>query len=377
MRVRIYRLAALVSIIGIVLAGLPTPAPDHVTAQSSLKAWTRYALTVYSSSSRSSSIVGVLAPKADLILESRNADTRWVLGHTLDGSVRGWMETRFLGYESESMIVSLLVSNEEMFVARTTSLNATYANIRLDASPVIPRDLGRARTLFELGQIRGANPHVVSKIGDCITDNDKFLVPFSGTKYNLGQYTQLQPVIDQFADSLGYDSLAAYDGLVTTAVLDPLFANPDVCLPGESPLQCEFRVRKPSVAIIMFGAQDLLFTPAVDFDRNLRRIVHETTQAGVIPIVSTFPGNLELWKLSIQYNKIVVQVAADYDVPLLNLWQALEMLPNHGLATDERHLSQPITSAGDLSGSNLKRGYPARNLVTLQVLDVVWRSTMY
>ena len=44
--------------------------------------------------------------------------------------------------------------------------------------------------------------------------------------------------------------------------------------------------------------------------------------------------------------------------------------------TDGRHLSVPITHAGDLTGDNLKRGYTLRNLVTLQTLDVVWRNAM-
>jgi hypothetical protein len=141
-------------------------------------------------------------------------------------------------------------------------------------------------------------------------------------------------------------------------------------------LRCEYRVRESSVAVIMFGAQDLLFTEINDFDRNLRRIVHETVEAGVVPVLSTFPGNTQMWNQTIMYNQIVVRVALDYDIPLMNLWLALEGLPNHGLDSDGRHLSTPITTSGDLTGENLQRGYPFRNLVTLQTLDVVWREMM-
>jgi len=135
-------------------------------------------------------------------------------------------------------------------------------------------------------------------------------------------------------------------------------------------------VRRPAVAVIMFGAQDLLFTPAEQFERNLRQIVHETIQAGVIPLLSTFPGNLALWEQTVRYNQIVVQVALDYDVPLMNLWLALEALPNHGLNEDGRHLSAPISHSGDLTPANLQRGYPLRNLVTLQALNAVWRAAL-
>jgi len=100
----------------------------------------------------------------------------------------------------------------------------------------------------------------------------------------------------------------------------------------------------------MFGAQDVLFTNDEDFDLSLRHIVHETIQAGVIPILSTFPGNVERWDQSVAYNQIVVQIAVDYQIPLINLWLALDSLPGHGLNTDGRHLSVPITSAGIYAG---------------------------
>ena len=211
-------------------------------------------------------------------------------------------------------------------------------------------------------------------MGDCLTESPHFLSPFAGEAINLGGNTSLGEVVAQFRASFGATSLAAYDGLLTTAVLDPAFANPGACQPGETPLRCEYRVRKPTIAVIMFGAQDLLFTPPHEFNRNLRQIVHETMAAGVVPLLSTFPGHAGQWERAIQYNQIVVQVALDYDVPLLNLFRALEPLPNHGLTSDGRHLTPPITHPADLSAANLRQGYPLRNLLTLQALDAVWRA---
>jgi hypothetical protein len=345
-------------------------------AQAPPQALTHYALPIYNQPDRAAAIVGVLNPQAKVILEARNIDTTWVLGHNTDGMIRGWMESRYLEIAPEVSIPNLLVSNEIMFNPASASSDESYHTIYLNDYPIVPASLGRAREIFELGRIRGMDPNVVSKIGDCITDNGYFLSPFGGTNYQLGGYGQLQGVIDHFSASLNYTSQAAYNGLVTTAVLDPVFANPLACLPGESPLHCEYRIHRPSVAIIMFGAQDLLFTSTADFDIYLRRIVHETIQAGVIPVLSTFPGNLEVWEQSVYYNQIVIQVALDYEIPLMNLWLALEALPRHGLNADGRHLSLPLTTAGDLTGDNLKRGYTLRNLVTLQTLDVVWRNVI-
>ena len=362
-------------LVGISLASIPIHTSVHAQ-QSTVQALTHYALTVYSGPNRSDSIIGVLNPRAKVILEARSADTSWVLGRSTDGLLRGWVESRYLELSEEANVAKLLVSTEIMFASTTTRSIAGYDTIDLTNYPVIPVDMGRAHAIYARGLMHGMDSHTISKVGDCISDNRHFLSPFGWADYQLGDYFQLQSVVDHFSESLAQDSLAAYDGLVTTAVLDPVFANPLACLPGETPLRCEYRVRGGSVAIIMFGAQDLLFTEANAFDRNLRRVVHETIEAGVVPILSTFPGNTQMWNQTIMYNQIVVQVALDYEIPLMNLWLALEELPNHGLSADGRHLSIPITASGDLSGKNLQRGYPLRNLVTLQTLDAVWREVI-
>lgn len=356
----------------------PEISPKKTTvAQEASQALTLYAVTVYNRPDRDSSIIGILTPQAKVLLEARNINTTWVLGRSADGTIRGWIESRYLQLASETEVQKLLFSNEVVFIPSSTDLSTTYDTINLSDYPIIPSIMGQARTIYERGQQSGADQHVVSKIGDCISDNQHFLSPFGTNQYNLGRYHGLESVIRHFREALAYDSLAAYDGLVTNAVLDPLFANPLACLPGESPLRCEYRIHRPSAAIIMFGAQDLLFTSAEDFDRNLRQIIHETVQAGVVPILSTFPGNLEHWEQSIRYNQIVVKVAQDYDIPLMNLWHALYSLPNRGLNADGRHLSLPITNSGDFDPSNLQRGYPMRNLIALQSLDAVWQNVMY
>ena len=341
-------------------------------AQGDFQARTNYAVTVFAEPDRESTIVGVLIPQAKISLEARSADVAWVLARSADGTVRGWLEARYLLDVDSNTLVRLGVSEETMFVLPET--NWDFMGIDLMAYPVVPHDLGQAAAIFAAGNSLGQDVHAVSKVGDCLTDNNYFLYPFGTGAYSLGVYGTLQGVIDNYAPTLTANSLAAYEGLLTGTVLDPMFANPQVCNSGESPLRCEYRVRRASVAVIMFGAQDLLFTSPTDFDTNLRRIVHESIQAGVVPVLSTFPANLARWDASVQYNQIVVQVALDYDVPLINLWRALDPLPHNGLADDNRHLSLPETSAGDLTQPNLQRGYPLRNLITLQALDAIWRG---
>ncbi|WP_162909287.1 SGNH/GDSL hydrolase family protein [Aggregatilinea lenta] len=365
------------SLLGLIAAMLVAALARPAAAQTdALGAHNVYALGVFSYPNHTRAIIDVLVPRTQVIVEARSSDTLWVLVHDLNRTVRGWVETRFLEYEDRKAVLNLPVSAELMFIASESPQTGDYAAINLEDYPVIPDRLGGALKIAQNGALVGSDPYVISKVGDCISDNKNFLSPFGWGEYALGNYSSLQPVIDQFALSLAFDSQSAYDGLVTTAALDPLFSNPLACQPGESPLRCEYRVHNPSVAIIMFGAQDLLFTPPAQFDRNLRQIVHETIQAGVIPLLSTFPGNLNRWDDTVLYNQIIVQIALDYDIPLMNLWLALEALPHHGLDDDGRHLSVPISTPGDLRGENLQRGYPQRNLVTLQALDAVWRGAL-
>ncbi|MCZ7539605.1 MAG: SGNH/GDSL hydrolase family protein [Anaerolineae bacterium] len=184
-------------------------------------------------------------------------------------------------------------------------------------------------------------------------------------------------MINHFGESLAYDGEATHNGFNANAVLMSMWANPAACQEGESPLECEFRLHRPSVAIIMFGTSDLLVMSPAQFNTFMRQIVDDSIEAGVIPILSTFPGNLGFWKETILYNQIVVRIALDYDIPLINLWLALESLPNHGLEPDGFHLGEPPYGAScTLTDPYLSTGYTTRNLVTMQTLDAVWRGAM-
>ncbi len=96
---------------------------------------------------------------------------------------------------------------------------------------------------------------MLTKIGDCNSDSRAFLAPLDLGNYDLGPYTELQAVVDFFAGSFRVDSIADGVGFTAYSVLDWGFANPQYCEQRESPVACELRRRRPSVAIIMFGAK--------------------------------------------------------------------------------------------------------------------------
>ncbi len=255
---------------------------------------------------------------------------------------------------------------------------ARAREIDLNAYPVVPQPTARTYEIFRRGQALGRAPDMLSKVGDCNSIAWIFLYPFGEDQYDLGDYADLQATVDFFHDAFAQRSHAANNGLNVYGVLDPLWADAAACEAGETPLACEYRLRNPAVAVIMFGTNDMLVLTPQQFDEGLRRVVEETARAGIIPVLSTFPRNLAHPQRSVLFNQIVVRVALDEDVPLINLWRALEPLPSHGVDDEDGfHLNGPLTRAGDFSSAeNLRTGHPLRNLVTLQTLDVLRREVL-
>ena len=264
---------------------------------------------------------------------------------------------------------------------------ASVADINLDDYPVVPEVSPAMRGLYQAGLARGHNPRVFSKLGDCMTENPNFLVQLGEGRYNLGEYGYLKEVIDYFSgvpargggwdqDSFATIGLAAASGFNIAGPLDPTWANPKWCSAGESPLACEYRVAQPAFAVIMFGTNDVTYSTPADYNYYLRTIVIQTLDHAIVPILSTFPTRPEDEAKSLLLNQIVVRVALDYNIPLLNLNRALAPLPYHGVdPKDTIHLTVPEDERVDnFTGPNLQAGFTVRNLVTLQALDAVWRA---
>lgn len=262
------------------------------------------------------------------------------------------------------------------------------AAVDLSALPVLPTVAPAMREVYQAGLQAGNNPRAFSKLGDCMTDNAEFLVPLAKGAYDLGRYAALKPVIAKFAgapsrqgkpwtlDAFASPGLAAAGGFNSAGPLDATWSDPQWCQAGETPLACEYRVVKPSLALIMFGTNDVAATEPAAYESYLRQIIAETLARNIVPVLHTFPNRPENPERAALLNQIVARVAADTGVPLVNLNRALDGLPNHGVGlTDTTHLSVPPDGRVDVfTDENLRYGFTMRNLVTLQALDVVLRG---
>lgn len=266
--------------------------------------------------------------------------------------------------------------------------------VDLNAIPIVPSlspaVAANLRAVFEYGvNTLGNSPYRFIKVGDENTASPAFLSGFGNGTYVLDIYAGLQPVIDFFGmsfreeggvlkNSFNVTSRSAYPGWTTLDVVSTGLADPGLCLAGETPLVCEIRLTRPSIALIMLGTHDLLMYAATpeSFRANLQYIVSLALQNGIIPVLSTIPARLDGMVTAeqvLQFNTEIVNVANGAGVPLWNFWSAVRDLPGSGIGGDGITLSIPPAGVlpTDLSAAGLMYGFNQRNLTALQVLSAI------
>ncbi len=253
----------------------------------------------------------------------------------------------------------------------TPSATPTLAPDAWQSMPVVAAAGDNARRIYRDGIGFGNDPHAFSILGDCLSLPENFLGVFGRGpgQYQLGDYYYLQPAVDWFRNSYSRQSISNGNGFNTAAVLSPLRANRRLCTASETPVACEYRVHRPSIAIIALGTDDNTVSPEI-YEKRMREIVEFTISSGVVPILATKADNREG---NDAFNKIIASLAYEYGIPLWNFWAAAQPLPVHGLVDDRGHMTG--SNPGDFaSPGNLKYGATIRALTALQSLDSVWHG---
>jgi hypothetical protein len=254
----------------------------------------------------------------------------------------------------------------------TPSPSATpaFAQGSWQSFPVVPTVSETTRQIYTSGRLLNNDPHAFSIMGDCLSLPINLFQNYGKdpSKYNLGSYTYLQPVIDWFKESFNRQSITLGDGFNTAAVLSPLRADPAQCQANETPLVCEYRIHHPSYVLISLGTDDYQ-TPPDTYERRMRQIVEYSISQGVVPILATKADNREGGDA---FNIILARLATEYDIPLWNFWVAVQPL-RYGLVGDEGHLWWADPNHLEYANS-LEVAIPVRNLTALQTLDAVWRG---
>jgi hypothetical protein len=226
-------------------------------------------------------------------------------------------------------------------------------------APILPTVGQRAKEIYQRGLLMGNDPHHFSIAGDCQSIPAVFMGLFEGDRYTLlDQDVGLHETIKNFIGQFGRDGVAVRQGFGITSVLDPTWSEPGICESSESPLECEFRVNKPSILFINMGT-NWKNGNAAGYEKYLREVVDIAIAHGVLPILSSKIDNVEG---DHSINAVTAGVAHDYDIPYWNLWLAADGLPHHGLDSEREDIYFTVDAQY------------IRELSGLRALDAVWRG---
>ena len=226
--------------------------------------------------------------------------------------------------------------------------------------PVVPEVTDTAREIYKKGLAMGNNPRAFSKVGDCQNLETVFLWKYDHLDIYQFDY-QLDDYMDTIENFQGYfdrDGYSAKYGFTAASPLTQFEADPDYCLPEETPLECELRISRPTFVLISLEfpfngrSADL-------YEKYLRQIIEYTMSQGAVPILATKADNVEG---DHSINLTVAELAYEYDLPLWNWWAAAQPLGDKGIDPyrDGFHISE--------------QAWEERSRTFLMVLDHLWKD---
>lgn len=359
----------------------PTPSPDLIVKNDAagLRLRTQPNTT-------DSNVLANLDAGSELTAIGRDRDTQWVQVITEDRQ-RGWVMLRFVDVYVDVLRLPVTFGRDPVVIS--TGEAVVDEPVPVSADPIV-NITDNAKAIYDRGVALGNRPTVFSKIGDSITVGTWAFYPIGWGQQQLGSYGYLQPAIDYFSAEIVRDGnnsfsnipLAADNQWTTNDLLDPAKGDPAICGGNESPLDCEFRIVRPSIALIMIGTNDVGIMDGANYRRNLEAILDKTIARNILPVLSTLPRRAGYEAQIDEFNGIIRTTAGQYQIPIWQYHEILAPLPNTGLDADGLHPSYPPVELGqweaavNFIGDNLNYGYNQRNLTALMVLDSLWRRVI-
>jgi hypothetical protein len=197
---------------------------------------------------------------------------------------------------------------------------------------------------------------------------------FAGPDWDLGEHDELGDTLAWFlaGDAAGAtpydrDSLATESGRSASWAIagDP------------SPLQAEIDAIAPGLALVHYGTNDMGLgidpgTAMPGFFESMSTLMDTLDHQGVVAILVGLTKraddpDADLWIPT--YNAVLRALAQQRQVPFVDVWRAVDPLPDHGLGGDGLHLRADPDGACLLDAPGLQYGYNMRNLIQLEVLD--------
>jgi len=247
-----------------------------------------------------------------------------------------------------------------------------------DEAPILPDINALGGSLDSIAANSGGllQANVVAVVGDRTVLPVGFLAPFGDADFLLEDIgAEVQSVLDTYlaGDVEGQNSLSHIGaGVQNDLNASTLLNGSGAC--GNTPLVCELDTTQAAVIIVSVGYRDAVNgTDLAQFESDLRAIVDTATGRGVIPVLLTPYSRPELGDTMRDYADVVVRIATEKQVPLVNVWRMFNELPDGGLTGNDAS----IANAGPdrLNGNTTTRfGENARNFYVLSTLrDILSR----
>lgn len=222
--------------------------------------------------------------------------------------------------------------------------------------PITPQVSAEMRAVYQQGLARGNDPHAFSIIGDCQSQPKVFMGVFDKDPGVVDSLAPgLQDTVTQFAGSFNRYSPTVKDGSTEGAMLwvDWNDNKEGKCNHGETPIDCELRVHRPSIVLVHVGTH---------YEARNRQyltiLVKKIIESGAVPVMVTKADDRELDE---RINLNIASVAAEFNLPLWNFWSSVQHLDNRGLRV----------------GSNMylsKESEGVHRIGALETLHTVWQA---
>jgi hypothetical protein len=248
--------------------------------------------------------------------------------------------------------------------ARYANLTYEEALLALNTTPILFLPVDHIQRIYEHGQSRSLHTDFLLNVGDCNTENVNYLVPLTylaATSETMVIDALSLPTVERYSDSFRYKGQSVHSGLNALSVMDSFWARSGTCFSGETPLACDVRVTQPFATLVMFGANDINVLTLEGYEIAMRDIIEFLLAENIIPILSTFSvrdnvGDMR-YPTAIRFNGVLIQLAQEYQIPLINFWRETLTLPDRGILSDNAHLK--IT------------GFEIRNRLTIDMLEAL------
>lgn len=229
-------------------------------------------------------------------------------------------------------------------------------------------------------QRSGGRPEVFAKVGDSITISGAFFRCFDGDDVRWGEHENLKEARDFFArtrvddraTSFGRATEAARVGWRTMRILKGI----------PTPLDKELLALRPAWAVVMLGTNDTYTDSMQGYAIALRALIDALLKRNVVPLLSTIPprrDKQEAREQVVEMNAVVRMMAQSRQIPLMDLFGAMDGLDHGGLGRDGVHpdaFRDNLVHPCWLDTQGLSAGMNQRNLLVLEALDRMRRKVL-